>query len=276
MQPWETAKDTTFSEWIQKPRLGIITDVDGTVSPIVERPEDAQVTPRNKALLQALTEVVTIVGVISGRAAADVQARVGVPGVVYVGNHGLERWRDGKVEAAPAAAQYRPQLITARDALLRFEQQFDGVQVEDKEVTLSIHYRRAQDPQAAAAALRPAITQASEAGGLRVFEGRMLFEVRPPIEMNKGSAFRSLVSEFNLDAALYMGDDTTDIDAIKAARDLREQGECYSFGLGVTAGLDDDGTPTPVSESSDFLIGGVAGVEAFLSWVLMARKAWSS
>ena len=100
----------------------------------------------------------------------------------------------------------------------------------------------------------------------------MVFEIRPPLELNKGTAFRALVDEFNLDAAIYLGDDTTDVDAIRAAQALRQAGTCYAFGLGV----DSLETPLVVREASDFLAEGVEGVESFLDWVRIARSASSS
>lgn len=248
-------------------RLGVITDVDGTISPIVDDPAAAQVTPRNRALLAALAERLPLVAVISGRAAADVQARVGLPGLVYVGNHGLERWQDGTVHLTPEAATYRPALeaAIADTAALGLP----GMQVEDKGATVSVHYRRTPDPVAAEATLRPALDGITATHGLKLFAGRMVFELRPPIDVHKGTAFHQLITEYRLDAALYLGDDTTDIDALRMARTLREQATCYAIGLGV----DSAGTPPSVLDSADVGVDGVSGVESFFAWLLDAASA---
>lgn len=269
---WQDAKEAQLRTWLEKPRKGIITDVDGTISPIVDTPDAAQVTPRSKELLTELVNYMTVVGVISGRAAGDVQARVGVPGMVYVGNHGMERWRDGQVEIPQTVRVHRPGMEAVLQATRPYEESLPGVLVEDKDASLSIHYRKAADPKSVANTLRPLLNELSQENNLRVFEGRMIFEVRPPLDMNKGSALRALVQEYTLDAALYMGDDTTDVDAINAARDLREAEQCYAFGFGVAG----EETPAPVLESADFLLDGVSGVEAFLAWMLNALKASSS
>ncbi len=268
-QDWRDVKETVFKEWLAKPRRGLLTDVDGTLSPIVDRPEAAEITPRSKILLTTLQAYLPLVAVISGRAAADVQARVGIPGIVYAGNHGLERWQNGQAEASDAVKAFRPAMQTVLNGLSHFEQTHPGVMLEDKGVSLSVHYRQATPPEAAAVALRPVITQLTQDNGLRLFEGRMLFEVRPPLDVHKGTAFRALVTEYKLDAAVYIGDDTTDVDAFQAARDLREAGLCYAFGLGVTS----DETPLPVLETADFLVEGISGVEAFLDWLLKALSA---
>ena len=141
---WQDATDTTLHTLLEQPRLGLITDVDGTISPIVAHPDDAQVTPRNREMLDALQDVLTLVAVISGRAADDISQRVGIPGLVYVGNHGLETWIDGEVTLAPQVHAYRPGLEIVRDALT--PRILPGMIVEDKGATLSIHYRRAEDP----------------------------------------------------------------------------------------------------------------------------------
>lgn len=267
---WKDATATLLAPLIDAARLGIITDVDGTISPIVDQPDAAQVTARSRALLAALQGQAALVAVISGRAAADVQARVGLPGLVYVGNHGLERWISGEVETAPAAMPYRPQLEAVFAALQA--QGLPGMIFEDKGATLSIHYRQTAAPQDVARQLGPQVQAAAAAHGLRFFQGRMVFEIRPPLETNKGTAFRDLVHEYHLDAALYLGDDTTDVDALYAARALRQVGDCYAVGLGVVAAE----TPDSVRTAADVLASGVPGVEAFLAWLLESLAASAS
>jgi trehalose 6-phosphate phosphatase len=116
------------------------------------------------------------------------------------------------------------------------------------------------------------VNSMADAAGLRVYEGRMIFEVRPPVSMNKGSAFRTLVDEFKLGAAIYIGDDTTDIDAIVAARELREAGICHGVGVGVAS----PETPQAVLEAADLSVDGVSGVESFFEWLLSVSSASSS
>ncbi|MEQ8674167.1 MAG: trehalose-phosphatase [Aggregatilineales bacterium] len=256
-------------EAIQASRIGIITDVDGTISPIVSQPDAATVTPRNRDLLIKLQKKLALVAVVSGRAAADVHGRVGIPELVYVGNHGLERWVGDGVDVPDAVQQFRPQMETVRD-LLR-ERTLPGMLVEDKIATLSVHYRNADNPEVAASLFQPIINAISEKHGLRVHEGRMIFEVRPPLDINKGTAFRALVEDYQLNTALYLGDDVTDVDALNMARHLRETGVCYGVAVGVESA--DDDTPPTVRQASDFLVDGVTGVEDFFDWFLNALSA---
>ncbi len=250
--------------------MGLVTDFDGTVSPIVRDPDGARATARSRELLRALSAALPLVAVVSGRSAADIQQRVGLPGLVYVGNHGLERWVDGQVEVHPEAAGYRPALEAAIHELEPLKP--PGMIIEDKGVTLSIHYRQTDDPDAVGAAYRPRVRDIATRHGLTFFEGRRIFELRPPVAVDKGSAFRRLVAEHGLGSALYIGDDLTDVDAFHAAHDLRRSGACYA----LAAGVELSGAPDAVRETADVLVSGVPGVESLLSWLLDARSASST
>ncbi|MCA9902387.1 MAG: trehalose-phosphatase [Anaerolineae bacterium] len=263
---WNEATDSLLAPLLTASRLGLVTDVDGTISPIVNQPEAAQVTPRSRELLAALADKLALVGVISGRAVADVQARVGISTLVYVGNHGLERWANGRVEVTPEAQKYRPALEAVaegvRDHLL------PGMQIEDKGATYSIHYRNVADPGHAEAELTPLLQRLTTQHAIRLFQGRMIFELRPPLDIDKGTAFDALVRDYRLDAAIYLGDDTTDADALRACKRLRAAKTCYAIGLGVVA----DETPAAVIESADVLAHGIPQVEAFLNWLNFQRE----
>ncbi|MBN1681197.1 MAG: trehalose-phosphatase [Anaerolineae bacterium] len=267
---WQDATASLLHTLTGHNRLGLITDVDGTISPIVNQPDAAQVTPRSRDLLRALHGHLALVAAISGRAASDVQARVGLPELVYVGNHGLETWINGQVALAPAAAAYRPALEAALAAVRR--QQLPGMLVEDKGATASVHYRQTADPPATAAAFTPVIESIAAQHDLRLYHGRMVFELRPPIDVNKGTAFVQLVTDHQLDAAVYLGDDTTDADALLAAQRLRADGSCFAVGLGVES----EHTPQAVRDSADLFVRGVQDVETFLSWLLNTAIASST
>jgi trehalose 6-phosphate phosphatase len=267
---WQDAQATLLGTLVAKPRLGLVTDIDGTISPIVPDPPSAQVTPRNKELLAALREHLTLVAVISGRAAEDIHARVGLPGLVYVGNHGLERRVAGRVEVMPEAQAYRPAIEAALAALAA--RPTPGMLVEDKGVTISVHFRQVADKDAFVPEYRPLVEGIAAEQGLKLFQGRMVFELRPPIQVDKGSALRSLVAEYRLEAAMYLGDDVTDIDAFQAARQLRQEGTCYALAVGVES----EGVPDAVRHASDLLVSGVSGTEALLAWLLRARSASST
>ncbi len=265
------AANELLREWVERgragERVGLVTDVDGTISPLAPTPTEAQVTPTSRDLLRRLAGQIALVAAISGRAADDLHDRVGLPELIYVGNHGMERWHDGRVEELPAARAARPALQKVIDAISG--RLLPGMILEDKRVTISIHYRLAADPAAVQAEFAPLIAQVSRENGLSFFQGKMIFEVRPLLDVDKGTAFAQLIADYELEAAIYLGDDVTDADALRKAQALRAAGSCFAVGVGVESAE----TPSVVQESADLLVTGVSGVEFCLVWLSNALSA---
>jgi trehalose 6-phosphate phosphatase len=174
----------------------LLLDVDGTLAPIVARPELAAVPASARAELERLARRYLLVSCISGRAGEDARRLVGVDGVVYVGNHGLEL--DPRAEELAAA------IAGFRNAV--------GLPVEDKRLSLSYHYRGAPDETSARAMLEGVADRARSAG-LDARWGRKVLEIRPPVRADKGTAVRALLERSGARRGLYAGDDTTDLDA---------------------------------------------------------------
>jgi trehalose 6-phosphate phosphatase len=176
----------------------VLLDVDGTLAPIVARQELAQVPRETRAEVERLAERYALVACISGRSGEDARRLVGVEGVVYVGVHGLE--------LAPEAERWRE--------TLRPFAQLEWPWLEDKGLTVALHWREAPDEQPARAELESIAERAGEAG-LEARWGRKVLELRPPVRADKGTAVRALLKERGLQRALYAGDDTTDLDAFR-------------------------------------------------------------
>jgi trehalose 6-phosphate phosphatase len=181
-------------------KAALFLDVDGVLAPIVPRPEDARVPDETREELRRLNGRYALVACISGRAGADAQRIVGIPELVYVGNHGLEL--DG--EAAGWG-----------ERLQRFLVGVAWPATENKQLTASLHYRGAPDEGAARAALEDVKARAEREGFVARF-GRKVLEVLPPLDAHKGTAVRQLLAERSLRRALYAGDDTTDLDGFRA------------------------------------------------------------
>jgi len=185
-------------------KAALFLDVDGVLAPIVPKPEDARVPDETREELRRLNERYALVACISGRAGADAQRIVGIPELVYVGNHGLEL--DG--EAAGWG-----------ERLQRFLTAVAWPATENKQLTASLHYRHVEDEHAAHAKLELVADRARRAGFVARF-GRKVLELLPPLEADKGTAVRALLAERGLRRALYAGDDTTDLDAFAAVGEL--------------------------------------------------------
>lgn len=267
---WKSVASTTFASVLKTERLGLVTDMDGTISHISDTPEATVVTPRNRQLLGTMVLMLPLVAAISGRSARDLQARVAIPGMVYIGNHGLERWQNGGRVMNEHVREYRKALVSALDELrprLRV-----GMWIEDKYATASLHYRLTPKPDLAAQELEPLVKDICNRYGLKANVGRRLFEIRPPIEANKGTALAELIEENHLDGVIYIGDDLTDIDAMKTAQRLRESRDCQTINIGVISG--DQGPDPEISKAvqavSDLRVNDVNDVEELLSWLLNA------
>ena len=209
-------------------RTAILLDVDGVLAPIQTRPEQAHVPPEAKVEVERLAGRYALVACISGRTGEDAKRMVGADGVVFVGAHGLE--------LEPRAAEWAGRIR-------EFARSVDWP-VEDKGLTVSFHYREAQDEEAALDYLREVADRARAAGLLPRF-GRKVLELRPPIDAHKGTAVRRLLSERGLTRALYAGDDTTDVDAFRALEGLE---------LGVRVAVSSDEAPDELVDEADVVV----------------------
>ncbi|MBI1885185.1 MAG: trehalose-phosphatase [Chloroflexi bacterium] len=255
--------------------FGILSDIDGTISPIVPTPEEAYVPDEICRLLSALAERGVRIGLVTGRPLAEARARVRVEGIAYAGNHGLELWVDGREERAPGAEDY---VSRARHVLAELSGlTHPGVWVEDKGPVVTVHYRQSPDPESARAAVLAAIEASSAAGAFRVHEGKRVVELRPPLPVDKGSAARDLARRFGLRGVLCLGDDSTDADMFRAVRGLGGPSASLRAGEGGLTGaciaVDGPETTEAVLAAADYSVEGVEGVERLLREVLSALEA---
>lgn len=241
----------------------VITDIDGTISAIAPTPAEAMVDPGAKAALDLLTRRLAAVTVVSGRAAQDGAEMVGLPDLIYVGNHGLERITRGTPWTHPGAAAAQPAIAAALaeiETAARSAADAPWLIVENKGVTGTIHYRLAPDPALAVALLEPLAREVAARHGLRLTLGRMIFEVRPPLAVNKGTAIRELASDLGLRGIVFFGDDITDVDAFRALREMRAAGDAATLRVGV---LGPDTSPMVLDEI-DLSVDGVPACAATL------------
>ena len=202
---------------------GIFLDIDGVLAAIRPRPEEAFVPEEVKRLLERLVRRYRLVAAVSGRSLADACTMVDTPGVVVVGNHGMEMTGPGgnedwsgpddglRVAAAASALRADPRL--ARGSL----------RLEQKGLSVSLHYRGAPDQEQSRRLALEAARDTAARYGLVLLPGRAVVDLRPP-GPDKGMAVRRLVEREGLTAAVHVGDDRTDIDAFRALGELRDRG----------------------------------------------------
>jgi alpha,alpha-trehalose-phosphate synthase [UDP-forming]/trehalose-phosphatase len=209
---------------IPRARLALVLDFDGTLAPIVETPDRAALPDRVRPALERLARMPHVtLAVVSGRSLEDVRDRVGIERAIYAGNHGFEiagaRWQ----WAHPDAARLRAQLAAALVTLRARVEAIPGTVVEDKGLTIAVHYR--QTPHPLVETVRVSVYEEAERRGLAVRLGKRVFELRPPVRWDKGRAVRWILDrECGPDwprraAVVYAGDDRTDEDAFLALPD---------------------------------------------------------
>src|SRR3954451_19838217 len=247
-------------------RSAVLLDVDGTLAPIVRHADDAHVPEVTRTQLIAVSRRYALVACVSGRRAATARRMVSIGSIAYVGNHGAEILPPGGTvpDVEPEFARAGERVHAFRDEVLDGELHRLRVRAEDKDQIAAFHWRGAPDEEAAEAAVRD-IASRAEAAGLVVHWGRKVLEVRPPVQVDKGRGVRRLLRDAELDAAVYVGDDTTDLDAFRGLRSLVEEGHVNTA---VCVGVRSDETPPALEQDADVLVEGTAGVRSMLEALL--------
>ncbi len=204
----------------------VLLDYDGTLVPLADHPADARLPQRMRRLLEQLSRQPGVrVALVSGRSLRDLRRQVRLPGLGYVGNHGLEL-RDGTQRYVnAAAAKSRPYLRAIVRQLRRQLRPIRGAWVEDKGLTASVHYRlvRPIDLPHVQRIFYAVVQPYQIKRHVRVTTGRCVFEVRPPVSWSKATMVNWLLTRQQDDAGrrslpLYVGDDVTDEDAFELLR----------------------------------------------------------
>jgi trehalose-phosphatase len=242
-----------------RPRLGgapyllLALNFDGILAPLVDNPALAVLDPGMDQLLQALADRPEMsVAILSGRERADLQARIKIPGLIYAGNHGLEISGPGVLFVEPGAASHRDALQELSTALTARLQAIPGVWVEDKGLSLSVHYRQAAEADWEEVRRVVNSVLAGSNHPPQLTQGEKMFEIRPRLYWNKGAATLWMRKQLGQPDALviYLGSDVTDEDAFTALADH----------LTVRVG-------PPAEGAAHYYLEGPAEVQAFLRWL---------
>jgi trehalose 6-phosphate phosphatase len=247
-------------------RAGILLDIDGTLSPIVEHAADAGVPEGTRQLLIGAARRYGLVACVSGRRASEARAMVSIGAITYLGSHGAELLEAGWTEAVmdPGLAEWSSRIrefVRVQDTP---ELRRARVRIEDKGAIAAFHWRGARD-EGAARATADRVAADARAAGLSVHWGRKVMEVRPPVRIDKGAGVTALIRRHAVTAALYAGDDVTDLDAFEALAALARDGELeYAVRVGVRS---DDGPPE-IEAAADLIVEGTGGIQELLSALL--------
>jgi trehalose 6-phosphate phosphatase len=258
----------------------VLLDIDGTLAPIVRHATDAHVPEATRALLIEIARRYRLVGCVSGRRAATARQIVAIGTIAYVGNHGGELLRPGatRPELDPELGGWSERVRAFAVRVLTPELQRLRVRGEDKQAIAAFHWRGAPDEPAAEAAVRE-IAARAEQEGFVVHWGRKVLEVRPPLALDKGLGVSALLNGMvwdverggreggveELRAALYVGDDTTDLDAFRGLRALVADGK---LARAVCVAVRSEEAPPALVAEADLTIDGTDGVRHLLEALL--------
>ena len=244
-------------------RSAVLLDVDGVLAPIVQHPDDAHMPETTRRPLIEVAKLYGVVACVSGRRASDARRVVSLGSIAYLGSHGSEILHPGSIA---------PEMDRELQAWTRRVQNFAReayseslrklrVRLEDKEAIAALHWRDVPDEEEAEAAVR-AVAEAAEKAGFNAHWGRKVLEIRPPVRIDKGAGIVTLLRDVELEAAMYVGDDTTDIDAFRGLAELVELGSLKRMlRVGVSSG---DETPPALQDEADVMVDGTDGVRDLL------------
>jgi trehalose 6-phosphate phosphatase len=243
----------------------ILLDIDGTLAPIVDRADAAHVPESTRQLLIRVADTYGLVACVSGRRASEARAMVSIGTITYLGSHGVEVLRSGWTEARmdPGVSEWVRRIQEFGRAVDTADTRKLRVRLEDKGAIVAFHWRGAPNQEAAHAAVRAIAAEAEEAG-LKTHWGRKVLEVRPPVKIDKGEGVRRLLDESGRDisAALYVGDDATDLDAFQALAEMADAGRLEHA---VRVGVASDESPSQITSQADVTVDGPEGVRELLS-----------
>jgi trehalose 6-phosphate phosphatase len=266
MSPAATLVEALESIRSDPTRSAVLLDIDGTLAPIVRHAADAHVPEATRSLLIEVARRYRVVGCVSGRRAATARQIVAIGTIAYVGNHGGELLRPGATspQIDPELAAWTARVREFADRVYTSEHQRMRVRSEDKDAIAAFHWRGAPDEDAAARAVQ-AIAQRAEQEGLAVHWGRKVLEVRPPVVLDKSLGIAMLLRGAEVAAAVYVGDDTTDLDAFRGLRSLVESGELSSA---LCVAVSSDEAPPGLDAEADLTVDGPGGVRELLEALL--------
>jgi trehalose-phosphatase len=207
---------------IQARHLLLCAGFDGTLTPLRKDPDQVSVPVLMQRVLSALASSPRIsLAILSGRERTDLQTRVGIPGLVYAGNHGLEISGPGFVFLEPSALE-RTELVKGFAADLRSNlKSISGVIVEDKGLTITVHYRQVAEAESEEVRRIVHAALASSSHPFLLTSSEKTYEIRPRVYWNKGNAVAWIKERIQRPDALlfYLGDDATDEDAFAVLPD---------------------------------------------------------
>jgi trehalose 6-phosphate phosphatase len=249
--------------------FGLITDIDGTISPHSPDPIHVTVPETSRRLLERLSHRLDLVAVISGRAAGEIRRMIDGDKILCIGHYGMEWWQGGKVVTDERVQPYIGD-VRAVAGQIQPLASLPGVIIQDKELTISVHYRLSPEPEKTKKAILELLAAIPQMKRLHALEENLVVGIIPPVHIHKGTAVANLIRHHNLRAAVYLGDDTADVLAFDAIHRANQGSDFRGLAVAVTG----QGTAPGVAEAADYELWGIGETQQMLRQTLawLVRK----
>lgn len=241
----------------------LITDIDGTISEITSEPSHARITADMRNILFVLSSKFKFVGVLTGRDINDALNIIKLKKIVYMGNHGLQRFKNGKIIIDSRVNVYVPIIKEIYEELTTKLKDSTGFYLEYKTLSLTVHYNECYPKYCAKQEILDTIATMALGKFVKIIEGRDLLEIRPPVGDDKGSVLQKFISENHVKKIIYIGDDVNDVCAFKKLRELSEEQKIS----GISVAVNSKDVPNHVKESANFYVENVQETLEFLKWL---------
>tara|TARA_B100002051_G_C16682369_1_gene610597 strand:- start:647 stop:1471 length:825 start_codon:yes stop_codon:yes gene_type:complete len=208
-------------------------DFDGVISELKSDPRTAYVDEYCLKTIIKLTKILPNISIISGRSAIDINSKLKLENLTYIGNHGAELIKNGQlIQKSPEGIEII--IKSALDYIKTQTKNIHGIFHENKTISASIHYRGSKNHKKTKEILSNALPNTPNIAKLDVFWGKQILEIRPHSQFNKGYAINHLIESKNIKNIIFLGDDTTDLDAMIEIRKQRDLGNISGFSIYVT------------------------------------------
>ncbi|MGI9049347.1 MAG: trehalose-phosphatase [Rubrobacteraceae bacterium] len=240
----------------------VFLDYDGTLTPIVDRPEDATISDSMREAVRGLAERCTVC-VVSGRDRQVVQELMGLDNLVVAGSHGFDIWspEEGTIEH-DAGSGFEDLLDEVKARVGEEVEDIEGASVEPKKASVAVHYRLVSEEERRGIKESVDSILADHPDDLKMTPGKMVYEIQPKLDWDKGKAVLYLLETLELDRddvePMYLGDDVTDEDAFEALAETSPEG------IGIFVGRDDDPEVAGRTTAADYVLRTMEEVERFL------------
>lgn len=253
-----------LNEFKNDPDTAIITDIDGTISEIAPTPMEAVVKPEIRDIIEKIADKFKFTGVMTGRSINNAMEMMGSKKIIYIGNHGLEQYKNGKISIEPEVKPYIPVIKKLAKEIQKKLKDYECILFQDKELSFTVHYRLCKTGDEIRQKALEIIHSINGSKSLKITEGRKVIEIRPPVGHDKGTVLQKFISDNHIKKIVYLGDDVTDADAFNKLNELKSIRKAETVSIMV----DSKETPDYVKENADFHVKSVDEVYNFFKWLL--------